>query len=117
MKDIDFSNIELSLREKATLRFLSVFSSNRYLSYQTLSYLHQLGLLDRCGGVYMINRHGKMYFRIKRKERLRFIIPTAISVVALLAGYDVCKIPLVDEILSGTMRFLTHILESWGILP
>lgn len=117
MKNIDFSNIELSFSERMTLRLLRILKSNIFFKYQTLDYLHRLGLLDRDYGVYTINRAGKMYFRIKRKERIRFIIPTLISVVALFAGYDIYKIPLLDEILKATKLLLIHVMETLGILP
>jgi hypothetical protein len=117
MNHIDFSNIELSLKEKITLHLLLFFRSNRLYDQNILDYLLRLGLLDRVHGVYTVNRFGKMYFRVKRKERIRFIIPTAISVVALFAGYDVYKIPLLDEALSTAKILLVHILESLGILP
>lgn len=117
MKNIDFSNIELSFSERITLRLLPIIKSNRFFKCQTLDYLNRLGLLDRDHGVYTVNRNCKMYFRIKRKERIRFIIPTAISTVALFAGYDVCKIPLLSETLSAAKMLLIHIMESLGIFP
>ena len=117
MNNIDFSNIELSLREKIVLRLLPIFKFNRLFNCQTLDYLHRLGLLDRPNGIYTVNRAGKMYFRIKRKERIRFIIPTVVSIVALFAGYDVYKIPLLGEVLSTVKILLIHAMESLGILP
>ena len=117
MKNIDFSNIELSLSERITLRLLPIIKSNRFFKYQTLDYLNRLGLLDRSHGIYTVNRDCKMYFRIKRKERIRFIIPTAISIVALFAGYDIYKFPLLDEVLSTVKTLLIHTMESLGILP
>ena len=114
MNHIDFSNIELSLKEKITLHLLLFFRSNRLYDQNILDNLLRLGLLDRVHGIYAVNRFGKMYFRVKRKERMRFIIPTAISVVAL---FDVYKIPLLDEALSTAKILLVHILESLGILP
>lgn len=117
MKNIDFSNIELSPGERITLRLLPIIKSNRFFKYQTLDYLNRLGLLDRDHGVYTVNRNCKMYFRIKRKERIRFIIPTVVSIVALFAGYDVYKIPLLDEVLSTVKILLIHVMESLGIFP
>ena len=115
MKNIDFSNIELSISERITLRLLQIIKSNRFFKSQTLDYLNRLGLLGRDRGVYTVNRAGKMYFRIKRKERLRFAIPTIISIVALLAGYDVYRIPLLDEALSAIKMLLKHVMGSLGI--
>ena len=117
MNNIDFSNIELSFTEKATMRLLLILKSDRFFNSCTLDHLFRIGLVDRNHGRYPVNRFGKMYFRVKRKERIRFIIPTAISVVALFAGYDVYKIPLLDEALSTAKILLVHILESLGILP
>lgn len=117
MKNIDFSNIELSLSERITLHLLPIIKSNCFFKYQTLDYLNRLGLIDREHGVYTVNRSCKMYFRIKRKERIRFIIPTVISIVALFAGYDIYKIPLLGEVLSTVKTLLIHAMESLGILP
>ena len=115
MKNIDFSNIELSFSERITIDFFQIINSNSFIRYQRVVYLNGLGLLDGDQGVYSVNRYCKMYFRIKRKERVRFIIPAAISTVALFAGYDVYKIPLLDEILSTVKTLLIHIMESLGI--
>ena len=115
MKNIDFSNIELSFSERITLRLLPIIKSNRFFRYQTLDYLNRLGLLDRDHGVYTVNRNCKMYFRIKRKERIRFVIPTVISIVALFAGYDVYKIPLLGEALLAVKMLLKYVLGSLGI--
>lgn len=115
MKNIDFSNIELSFSERITLRLLPIIKSNRFFRYQTLDYLNRLGLLDRDHGVYTVNRNCKMYFRIKRKERIRFVIPTVISIVALFAGYDVYKIPLLGEVLLAVKMLLKYVLGSLGI--
>lgn len=56
MKNIDFSNIELSFSERITLHLLPIIKSNRFFRYQTLDYLNRLGLLDRDHGVYTVNR-------------------------------------------------------------
>ena len=115
MKNIDFSNIELSFSERITLHLLPIIKSNRFFRYQTLDYLNRLGLLDRDHGVYTVNRNCKMYFRIKRKERIRFVIPTVISIVALFAGYGVYKIPLLGEVLLAVKMLLKYVLGSLGI--
>lgn len=117
MSSIDFSNIELSFSEKMTLHLLPIFRSNRFLNQQTLVYLQQLGLVDRRGNLYSLNRYGKMYFRIKRRDRLKFMIPTVISIVALFAGYDVYKFPLLGEALSAVKMLSIHVMGSLGILP
>jgi hypothetical protein len=75
MKNIDFSNIELSFSERITLYLLPIIKSNRFFRYQTLDYLNRLGLLDRDHGVYTVNRNCKMYFRIKRKDGKFGILP------------------------------------------
>lgn len=115
MNPIDFSNIELSFTEKLTLCLLTIIKSNRFYKFATLDYLHRLGLLDRHNGIYSVNRYGKMYFRIKRKDFLKFIIPTGISIAALFAGYDVYKNPLLGETLQAIKMLLKHIVGSLGI--
>ena len=115
MNPIDFSNIELSFTEKLTLCLLTIIKSNRFYKFATLDYLHRLGLLDRHNGIYSVNRYGKMYFRIKRKDFLKFILPTGISIAALFAGYDVYKNPLLGETLQAIKMLLKHIVGSLGI--
>lgn len=114
-KSIDFSNIDLSFSERITLRLIAITRFNIFLNPQIVAYLFSLGLLDRRGSYFFINRFGKMYFRIKRKEFLKFTIPTVISLVALFAGYDVYKIPLLGEALLATKTLLIHVMESLGI--
>lgn len=41
MKNIDFSNIELSFSERITLHLLPIIKSNRFFRYQTLDYLNR----------------------------------------------------------------------------
>lgn len=117
MNPIDFSNVELSFSERMTLRLLSVIKSDRFFNQQTLIYLTRLGLLDRSYGRYSVNRFGKMYFRIKRKAFFKFMLPTVISILALFAGYDVYKFPLLGEVLSKAKTLLIHIMGSLGIFP
>lgn len=115
MNQVDLSNIELSFLQRLTLRYVIVFHSGKGMDFQTLDFLHRMGLIDRGHGDYLPNSYSRMYFRVKRKERLKFAIPTLISILALFAGYDVYKLPLLGEALSAVKTLLIHLLESLGI--
>lgn len=115
MNQVDFSNIELSFLQRLTLRYVIVFHSGKGMDFQTLDFLHRTGLIDRSYGDYLPNIYSRMYFRVKRKERLKFVVPTLISIIALFAGYDVYRIPLLDEVLSAVKMLLKYVLGSLGI--
>lgn len=119
MQQIDFENIELSLYAKFVLHCIAVFRFDRLYLKSTINLLWGLKFIER----YKITRHGnwfkrtsqgKMYFRIKRKGFVRFAIPTIISIVALLAAYDVLWIKPLSELLQGLGILLKKIMESLG---
>lgn len=57
---------------------------------------------------------GKMYLRFKRKDRFRFWIPVAISIVALLGGYNIYINPSLEKLLQSAVSQLKAIVESLG---
>lgn len=56
-----------------------------------------------------------MYFRYKRKDHLRFLIPTTISIIALLEAYDVLTIPFLRDTLQAIGTLLKSTLGSLGV--
>lgn len=117
MKQVDYENIELSMYEKFVLHSMAIFRFEKFYLSKTVQRLFELGFIKRYkytkhGTFYCRTPNGKMYFRIKRKGFIRFVIPTAISVIALLAAYDVLWIKPVDEVLRAAVSLLKNIVES-----
>lgn len=121
MQKVDFSNIELSLYQKFVLRTLPIFKSAFFYRQSAINDLLRYGLIRRYpqtlfgNFVYKRTDEGKMYFRIKRKNTLRFWVPVIISIIALLKSYGVLTIPLIAEALQGLSKLLRNIVESLGI--
>lgn len=120
MKQIDYENIELSIYEKFVLHSMAIFHFDKFYLSKTVRRLFELGFIKRYkytkhGAFYCRTPDGKMYFRIKRKGFIRFAIPTIISVVALLAAYDVVWIKPVDEVLRAIVSLLKNIMESLDV--
>lgn len=121
MQKVDFSNIELSLYQKFIMHTLPLFQSAFFYRKDTIDVLNRYGLISRQPRmlfgqfVYKRTNEGKMYFRIKRKNTLRFWIPVIISIIALLKSYGVLTIPLIAEALQGLSRLLKNIMGSLGI--
>lgn len=120
MQKVDFSNIELSLYQKFVMHTLPLFQSAFFYRKDTIDVLNRYGLISRQPRmlfgqfVYKRTNEGKMYFRIKRKDSVRFWITTTISVLALFAGYDVYKIPALESLLRGIASLIERIVENLG---
>lgn len=118
MQHPDFSNLELSMYQKFVIHTLPFFKSAFFYKKSTIDELHKYGLIKRNhytlfkNFTYSKTDYGKMYFRIKRKDRIRFLIPTIISILALFGGYDVYKIPELEELLKAIASLLENIKES-----
>lgn len=117
MKQIDYENIELSIYEKFVLHSMAIFHFEKFYLSKTVHRLFELGFIKRYkftkhGDFYCRTPEGKMYFRVKRKGFIRFAIPTIISVISLLAAYDVLWIKPVDEVLRAIVSLLKNIMES-----
>lgn len=123
MNNIDFSNLELSIYQKFVLRTLPILKSEIFYRKSTINDLRNYGLIKRGNKLmfkkftYVKTDYGKMYFRIKRKDFIRFAIPTVISVIALLAAYDVLWIKPIAEGLQVLASLLKNIMESLGVSP
>ena len=121
MQKIDFSNIELSLYQKFVMHTLPILRSGFFYKKDVINDLARYGLIKRqpriLFGYFVYKRtdEGKMYFRIKRKNTLRFWIPVIISIIALLKSYDVLTIPVIDEVLQELSILLKNIAESLGV--
>lgn len=120
MEQIDFSNIELSIYEKFVLGILPILKSSAWHRKETIAILYKYGLIKRTGVTrrgnieYKRTHAGKMYFRIKRKDSIRFLVPVIISVIALLAAYDVMYIQPLAELLQELSILLKNIAENLG---
>lgn len=121
MKNVDFSNLELSLYQKFVMHTLPFLKSAFFYRKDVINDLFRYGLIKREPRiifghfVYKRTDMGKMYFRIKRKNSLHFWIPVIISIIALLKSYDVLTIPVIDEALQELSTLLKNIVESLGI--
>ena len=120
-QQLDFDNIELSFYERLVLKTIPIFKSAFFYNKRTIDDLLTLGLISRSCKVkfnhfcYKVTHNGKMYFRYKRKRMIIFMVPVVISVIALLAAYDVVYIKWLHELLSKLVSLLKTILESLGI--
>lgn len=117
MNQVDYENIELSMYEKFVLHSMAIFRYEKLYLSKTVHRLFELGFIKRYkytkhGAFYCRTPNGKMYFRVKRKGFIRFAIPTIISIVALLAAYDVLWIKPLAELLQELGKLLKNIMES-----
>lgn len=119
MEQLDYSNLELSFSQEFALRAMNLFHSEGWYSQSTLTVLRKYGFIRSTlrrtitgNRYYRVTESGKMYFRIKRKERIRFLIPVVISIIALLASYDVLYIKWLAEALQGAASLMKTIAES-----
>lgn len=123
MEQPNLDNIELSPIGKFTLLFLPKLGFLPIFSQSVISDLRILGLISIHKKKYYFNGRlrykltpfGKMYFRYKRKSFWRFAIPVVISIIALLASYDVLYFEFIHEVLSKSVQLLKTIFESLEI--
>lgn len=117
----DYSNLELSPYQQFVIRTLPLFKSAIFYRKKTLALLCEYGMIHRVHRVlfghwiYEPTDLGRMYFRFKRKDHLRFLIPTTISIIALLEAYDVLTIPLLRDTLQAIGSLARSILGSLGV--
>ena len=77
----DYSHLELSLYQKFIVRTLPILKSSIFYRKKSISLLCQYELIHRVPRilfghyVYEPTDFGKMYFRYKRKDHLRFLMP------------------------------------------
>lgn len=117
----DYSHLELSLYQKFIVRTLPILKSSIFYRKKSISLLCQYELIHRVPRilfghyVYEPTDFGKMYFRYKRNDHLRFLIPTTISIIALLEAYDVLTIPFLRDTLQAIGTLLKSTLGSLGV--
>ena len=120
-QQLDFDNIELSFYERLVLKTIPVLKSAFFYRKGTIDDLITIGLIAPSHEVkfkhfcYKVTHNGKMYFRYKRKRMIVFLIPVVISVIALLAAYDVVYIKWLHEVLLKLASLLKTIWESLEI--
>ena len=81
-------------------------------TYNLLHYFRK-GTLQYC----ILNEKGRMYLRYKRRSAIRFLIPTTISMLALLGGYGVYQNPILKALLEAAASLIENIMGSLGIFP
>ena len=117
--ETNFTNYELNFSEKTALRIIMHFHTVRFCSSEQLNDFTRLGLVTRKHnrkGVlhYAASLQGKMYLRRCRKERVRFLIPVVISILALLRSYEILNLQILYEILQAISSLVKNVLESLG---
>lgn len=118
---LDFCNIELSIYEKFVLKTIPILKSSFFYKKNTINDLLSIGLICpthqvRCSHFcYKVTHNGRMYFRYKRKRMIAFLVPVVISVIALLAAYDVVYIKWLHELLSEAVSLLRTMLGNLEI--
>lgn len=118
---LDFGNIELSIYEKFVLKTIPILKSSFFYKKNTINDLLSIGLICTTHQVrfkhfcYKVTHNGRMYFRYKRKRMIAFLVPVVISVIALLAAYDVVYIKWIHELLSEAASLLRTMLGNLGI--
>lgn len=113
-KDLDFSILQNLMLLK--IKYFGI-SKNTVYSNPDYNFLRSYSLLDYSRedpSRFKLSEKGKMYLRHKRKDRFRFWIPVAISIIALFGGYDVYTNPLLEQLLQAIVKLLKTISESLG---
>ncbi len=117
-KDLEFSFLQMliihrlkyfkmeenKLHSKPFYNFLRIYDLLRYFRKGPLRYC-------------ILNEKGRMYLRYKRRSTVRFLIPTTISILALLGGYGVYQNPILKALLEAAMSLIENIMGSLGIFP
>ena len=113
-----FKDLELSRSQYLILKRISfmkrikcstVDSSSKYnflIRYSLIDYSDQTHLY------YSLSDKAKFLLRYRRKERFRFWLPVIISIVALLAGYDIYTNSLLEELLQTIASLWKTIMEN-----
>ena len=117
--DISHKDLVFSLRQIFTLRKVLIFGIKKKTVWGNHYYdfLLRYKLIENSrkrNFYFVLSEKGKMFLRYRRRNNIRFWIPVIISILALLAGYDVYTIPLLEQILQAIMKLLKAISESLG---
>lgn len=111
-----YKDLEFSFKETLVLIYLKHFHPKRdtFSEKTTRAFLLKYSLIEYRNNRIFLSDKARMYLRFKRKDNFRFWLPIVISIIALLAGYDVYTIPLLKEILEVSVSLLKTIVESLG---
>lgn len=119
---VNISEVSLGILQKMSLRSFVLFHSEIFHRKTTVKDFWRIGLIERYGydrwgnRKYRLSFIAKMYLHRSRTETLRFWIPVIISVVALLAAYDICYIKWLAELLSAAVSAAKTTAENLGIV-
>ena len=117
MSQVSHRELDLSFSENMCLRKIQFFGlSQKKFFEDKYHFLREQNLICRSSKStnYVLNNRAKMYLRYKRKDKIRFIIPTLISMLALFGGYDVYKSPILYSLLRLLKQILKAIVENLG---
>ena len=111
MSQLSHRELDLSFAENICLRKIQLFglSQDKFFD-DKYRFLREQNLISRSsyGTRYVLNNRAKMYLRYKWKDKIRFLIPTFISILALFGGYDVYK----NQFLYSLLHLLRQILKT-----
>lgn len=115
-----YVDLEFNFFQMLVLRYLCFFSISSRLPRKNKSFkfLLKFSLVEYSSHShlrYCINEKGRMYLRRKRRDRFRFWFPTTLSIIALFAGYDVLRFPLVVSVLQAIKQLVKTILENLDV--
>lgn len=117
MSQVSHRELDLSFSENMCLRKIQFFGlSQKKFFEDKYHFLREQNLICRSSKStnYVLNNRAKMYLRYKRKDKIRFIVPTLISILALFGGYDVYKNPILYSLLRLLKQILKAIVENMG---
>ena len=117
---ISHKDLEFSFRQTIILRRISLFGIPKFKIYSDYNYffLRRYSLLDispKYPDRLILSEKARMYLRHKRRDRIRFLIPVSISILALFGGYDVYTIPLLKQILQEIVLLVKTISENLDV--
>lgn len=112
-----YKDLEFSLKENLTLIRIKYFKMKKatVFAHSKYDFLRRYSLIEYSGNYVILSDKALMYLRFKRKDRFRFWLPVIISIIALLAGYDIYTIPLLEKALQEATLILKTITESLGV--
>lgn len=115
-----YKDYELGVLSLLTLKWIGILKLNIFFPKKCideLKYCHFIRAIDWRGKKIVVYKRlpaGTMYIRYHRKDGLRFLIPTTISILALLQAYDVYTCEPLAQILQALSSLMKNMLENLG---
>ena len=114
----NYKDYEIGFLSLTTLRLIGFLKLNIFFPKSCIEELKYCGFIKAVDWrgkhivVYKRLPKGNMYIRHHRKDNLRFLIPTIISILALLEAYDVYTCETLARILQELSTLLKNIVGS-----